>query len=386
MQVKYFLLGILVSLAIRTFLILNGSEIADIHSLREMADLLSRQINPYLALNYNTYPALALYIQFWTLELSKFLGIPFYILIKLWPNSADLLITFLIYYFLAKKGTSQKMAFVWSLTYFLNPVSILISSAHGQLDSIPTFLVILAILLLSLLGKFIILSALSLGLAISIKPNPLMLLPVFLTFTKVDFKNSLIFLIITVSLPVLLLWPFVSDYPQEVLKRILQYSGSKDFGLAAVIKGFFYFQTSNIIDISQEVLTINKTFFLSCLILFVIYFRRLNNLIFGCLFAYLLFLGLYLGLSAQYLGWVLPFACLQKDKMVILYSIFATISLIGFYLFINPAIIISQFSNIAPYQPQYMALYVLGNFLLWLTITLWLIKLLKRPIINLRTS
>lgn len=378
MKVKYFLLGILTSLVIRTFLILNGSEIADIHSLFEMADLVSRQINPYLALNYNTYPPTALYIQFWALELAKFFNIPFYILIKLWPNLADLLITFLIYYLLIKKGTSQKSAVVWSLIYFLNPVSIIISAAHGQMDSLPAFLVILSALLFSFnLGKIEFLGALFLGLAISIKPNPLMLLPVFLTFTKTSFKSRIIFLTVTVSLPILLFWPFVEDYPLEVLKRVLQYSGSKDFGLAAVIKGFFYFQTSNIIDISQGVLTINKIFFLSCLILFVIYFRRSRNLIFGCLFVYLLFLGLYLGLSAQYLGWILPFACLQKDKMVIPYSIFASFALIGFYLFINPTMIISQFSAIPAQQDQYLVIYFLGNILLWIAIIFWLFKLLK---------
>ena len=330
-----FITGIFISLTIRAYLIFNGSEVGDIHALWEMGDLTLRGVNPYIALNYNTYPPLALYLQAATIKLSAFLDIPFYILIKFWPNLADLLITFLLCYFLIKQGLSKVSAYAWSLIFFLNPVSIIISASHGQIDSVPSLLVISSILLMIFKKtlSYTLLSAFLLGLAIAIKPNPLILLPLLLTFKRTSIKNAVLFLLISIVPVSILIWPFLQDYPNLILTKLLNYSGSKDFGLPAILRGFYYLKTSDYnLIFSEDVLRLSKMIFLIGFLILVLIFRYSGKLIIACLAAYLLFLTIYFGISAQYLSWILPFAILNKDLMIIPYSIASFLTLIGLSL------------------------------------------------------
>lgn len=378
---NFFLLaGIFISLVIRSCFIVNGSEVADVHSLYEMGDLVLRGINPYIALNYNTYPPGAIYIEAATIKISSFLGLPFYILIKIWPNLADLLITLTLYKFLTKKGVSNKLASAWSLIFFLNPISILISSAHGQIDSIPTFLVVFSLFLLTFYksGIYIFLSFFLLGLSITIKPNPLILLPIFLVFIKSSLRMKMVYSLVSLSPVVFLLLPFVQDYPKYVLEKILNYSGSYDFGISAILRGLYYLKTADYnLVFNQEILQADKALFLFGLIVITLSGDP-KKLLEKCLMVYLFFFTLYLGLSAQYLSWVLPIAVLRKDKVVFLYSLFGTIAILGFYLFINPKIIIAQFSNIVPYQNHFMLAYFTGNVGFWITTLWWFLNLVPR--------
>jgi len=378
--------GIFCSIILRTYFILNGSDIADIHSLHEMGELFLRGINPYLALNYNAYPPLAIYLEFATIKLSQFFNIPFYILIKLWPNLADILTGLVLCLFLIKKGVKPIVAYAWSLTFLLNPISIIISAAHGQIDSIPSFLVILAILFLTFnFTKFyILLSALLLGLAIAIKPNPLILLPFFLTFKKMDLKTMIIFLLLTVVPVAILFSPFIQGNFHYILGKSFGYSGSNDFGLPAILRGIYYQQTANYkLIFSREVLQASKVFFLTGLFLLVFIFKNCDKLVKACLAVYLLFLGFYFGISAQYLSWILPLAILERDKMIIPFSLSGLVSLLGFYLFFNPTILAVQFSNIQPYQNQFMLIYILGNLVFWAVTSWWLIKIISPNFKNL---
>src|SRR3989344_4580308 len=375
--------GILISLLIRSYFIFNGSEVADIHSLKEMGELTLRGVNPFYALSYNSYHPLALYLEAYTVTLSQNLDTPFYILTKLWPNLADLLIGIILYLFLIKKGTKPILATIWSLIFLLNPISIIISSAHGQIDSIPTFFIILAIYLLEFKQSkiYFFLTALVLGISASIKPNPIILWPFFLLFMKTKFLNKALFLVILISPLALSLLPFYLE-ASSILGKIFSYSGANDFGLAAVIK-MHYFQSEASLNppIMSDLLRISKFTFLIGLIFLIFFYTKSKNLILGCLGAYLLFLTIYFGVSAQYLSWVLPFAVLAKDKMIVPFSISATIALLGFYFYFNPTILLSQFSAILPYQAIFIPIYTLGNLLLWIITAIWTVKVLKNVII-----
>lgn len=375
--------GILISVALRVFFLLNGSEVADVHSLFEMADLHLRGINPYLALNYNAYPPLALYLEAFAIHLSKFLDIPFYITTKILPNIADILICLVLYRFLVRKGVNNISASIWSLSFILNPISILISSAHGQIDSITSLFVVLAIYLLSFntLKLSIFLSALLLGLSFAVKPNTLMLLPLFILVPKISLKERALFLITSIIPLSLLFWSFIAIEPRYVLGKVFNYSGAVDFGFVAILRGVEFLYTGNFkIPVTAEVLQADKIFFLVVFCLLIFLYRNTKNIGMACLAAYLLFLGIYFGISAQYLAWILPLAVLQRDKIIIAYSLFGTVAIVGFYMFLNPAILLAQFSTIKPFQEQYMVIYMLGNFLTLTTILFWLIKTLKQKL------
>ncbi len=313
--------------------------------------------------------------------LSKSYNIPFEILSKIWPNLADILTGILIFWYLIKKDLKPKIACFWSLVFILNPISILISSAHGQIDSIPSFLTLLSMILITKYSK-ITLAALIFGLAIAIKPNPLMLLPFFLFYYKLDLKKMLIFLTLSILPICVLMIPFLQDNTFHVITKLLNYSGATDFGIPGILRGFYFYQTGNYpLIFHDSFLLINKLIFFLGLFFILILYNRSQRLNLAISTSYLLFLSVYFGVSAQYLSWVLPFTIIERQKLVIPYSIAGMISLLGFYLFLNPLILNSHFT-ITPKQNQYMTIYLIGNIFLTITTFWWLFKALKMLKIN----
>ena len=142
-------IGIFVSVIIRTFFIISGLDVADVTKLHQMAEAILKGTNPYSLFNFASYPPIGLYIEASILFLSNILEVPFHILTKILPNFADIISTFFIYKFLIKRNVKPISASFWSLIFILNPISIIISSAHGQIDSITSLLVLLSIYLLT---------------------------------------------------------------------------------------------------------------------------------------------------------------------------------------------------------------------------------------------
>lgn len=384
MNLFILLLGIFLSIIIRSFFILNGADVSDITKLREMGEAVLKGVNPYLSLPYNIYPPLALYIEAATIILSNFLNIPFHILTKIWPNLADIAMTVLIYKFLIKLKIKSASATFWSLIFILNPISIIISSAHGQIDSITSLFVLFSIyLLIFYFSKFYLLAALCLGLAIAIKPNPIMLIPLFL-FVRTSFlknfnlKERLIFSGISLA-PVLVLLAFFKERDNaKILESLVGYSGVYDFGYAAIIRGILYQDNASIwIPTSDYLLNISKIIFLLGVVFVILIFKNTKNLIKACLSMYLLFLTVYFGISAQYLSWVLPLAVVAREKMIIIFSATGLLALFGFYMFFGPEILLGKFSSINGYQSKYMSIYFFGNLLFWFSTSWWLVKIIK---------
>lgn len=372
-------IGIFLSVLIRVFFILSGANVADIKLLFGMGDAVLKGLNPYVSLTYNSYPPLAVYIEALTILLSNISNIPFHILTKIWPNLADIIITLLLYKFLIRLNVKPIFASFWSLIFILNPISIIISSIHGQIDSIPSLLVLISVYLLSLSNKpKFRLSALILGLAIAIKPNPLMLLPFFLIINKMSLRQGFTF-VLTCIIPIVLIFaPFILQNPQQILIRMFSYGGVNDFSYAAVLRGFWYQQNAQTwLPQADQILEASKLTFILGAVFLLILLSQSKNLLKTCLAVYLLFLGIYFGISAQYLSWILPLAILAREKMIIPFSIAGTLALLGFYTFFGPDILFGKFPHGAAFQNKYMLIYFLGNLLLWLTTLWWLIKIIK---------
>lgn len=379
MSASILFIGIFLSVLIRAFFIINGTNVADIKLLFGMGDAILKGLNPYISLTYNSYPPLAVYIEAFTILLSNISNIPFHILTKIWPNLADIVITLLLYKFLIRLKMKLVFASFWSLIFILNPISIIISSVHGQIDSIPSLLVLISIYLLSLSNKpKLRLSALILGLAIAIKPNPVMLLPFFLIIKKIDLRRGLTFLLTNIATVVFTFAPFILQSPQQILVKMVSYGGVYDFSYAAILRGFWYQQNAQtwLPQIDQMFDSSKLAFILGTIFLLVL-FAQSKNLLKTCLAVYLLFLGIYFGISAQYLSWILPLSILAKDKMIIPFSISGIFALLGFYTFFGPDILFGRFWDGTAYQNKYMLIYFLGNVLLWLTTLWWLIKIIK---------
>lgn len=366
-------IGLIFSALIRLFFILNGSDVADVQLLHKMGEVVLSGGNPYLTLTFNSYPPLGIYLEGAVLWLSNLLNIPFQVTTKIPPNIADLIIAVFLYKYLIKQRVKLLTASLWSLAYALNPISLLISSIHGQLDSITALLVLLAIL-----KESPIIRGLLLGLAIAIKPNPAMLIPAFLFYQSTNNKQKINFLLLTAAPLALTLIPFVLTNFQQIVGSLLKYSGVYDFGFAAVFRGIYYSDNAALwLPMTGELLNSTKLLFLTGVIFLTILFAKSKNLALACLSIYLLFLSVYFGISAQYLLWILPLAIITQQKMLLTYSIAGLLALLGFYLFFGPDILFGQLAVAQPFQSKFMLLYFTGNLLLWLTTLLWLIKIIK---------
>lgn len=382
MSTSILFIGIFLSVLIRTFFILNGTNVADIKLLFGMGDTVLKGLNPYISLTYNSYPPLAVYIEAFTILLSNILNIPFHILTKIWPNLADIVTALLLYRFLIRLKVKPVFSSIWSLVFILNPISIIISSIHGQIDSIPSLLVLISVYFLSLSNKpKLRLSALTLGLAIAIKPNPLILLPFFFIIGKINLKQGLTFLLTCLAPLVFAFAPFILQSPQQILVRMVSYGGVYDFSYAAIIRGFWYQQNAETwLPQTDQIFDSSKLAFILGAIFLLILFAKTKNLLKACLTVYLLFLGIYFGISAQYLSWILPLAILAKDKMIIPFSVSGTFALLGFYTFFGPNILFGKLWNGTAFQSKYMLCYFIGNLLFWITMLWWFIAIVKDQI------
>lgn len=378
---KYiFITGILISLVIRICLISQSKHIADVYLLYTMGATFLEGRNPYLVLDFNSYPPLAIYLVAASMKISSNLHTSFVTIFKLWPNLADFISAILIYKFLVRIKTKTFYAVVWSIFFLLNPIAIIISAAHGQIDSITSLFVLLSIFLLTFYSKsiHIYLSALSLGLAITFKPNPVMLIPLFLLHKRFSIQQRITYLILVLTPLSLVFIPFVNQQPGTVLSRMLSYLGVNDLSYAAILRGIWYQNNaSTTIPLSNELLNTSKYVFMSVASSLTLLIIGSKNLAKAILTIYLAFITIYFGIGSQYLVWILPFAVLAKDKMVIFYTLFGFIALLGFYLFFGPDILFGKSLSIEPFQTKYIYLYFIGNLLFWMFNIFWLIKIIK---------
>lgn len=378
---KYiFIIGILISLLIRIFLISQSKHVADVYLLYTMGATFLEGRNPYLVLDFNSYPPLAIYLVAVSMKISSNLHTSFVTIFKLWPNLADFISAILIYKFLVRIKTKTFYAVVWSIFFLLNPIAIIISAAHGQIDSITSLFVLLSIFLLTFYSKsiHIYLSALSLGLAIAFKPNPAMLIPLFLLHKRLKFQQGIFFIFLILTPLSLVFIPFINQQPGLVLARMLGYLGVNDLSYAAILRGIWYqINASTAIPLSTEFLNASKYVFITAATCLTLLMAGSKNLAKAIMTIYLAFLTIYFGIGSQYLVWVLPFAVLAKDKMVIFYTLFGSIALLGFYLFFGPDILFGKSLSIEPFQTKYIYLYFIGNLLFWIFNIFWLFKIIR---------
>lgn len=376
--------GILISLAIRIFLISQSKHVADIYLMYTMGATFLEGRNPYLSLDFNSYPPLAIYLEAASMIISSNLHTSFVTVFKFWPNLADFILAFIIYKFLVKSKAKPVIAALWAIFFLLNPISIIISSAHGQIDSITNLFVVISVFILTFTKKrlYFYVSAVFLGIALAIKPNPAILIPLFI-FYKQSLQQRIVYLILVLTPLAFTLFPFLGQNSQLVLSRILSYSGVNDISYAAVLRSIWYqINAGTLLPLSNELLNASKFVFGTGAIVLILFSAGSRNLAKACLAIYLLFLSTYFGIGSQYLVWVIPLAIVARERMVFLYCFFGSLALLGFYLFFGPDILFGKFIQMQPYQTKHIYLYFLGNLAFWIFNIVWLGKIVISYIKN----
>jgi sugar lactone lactonase YvrE len=334
-----------------------GAEVADLSQYHAMADIVARGENIYETEGLFHYSPLPMFLPVWSLRVAQALHLPFHFVVK-WPMIlADVGIA-LVLWWQARKCGLIGLAFTIGLGYALNPVSLLTTVFHGSYSVLPAFFALLAYCLITLDAdqRYYRLSALSLGMAIGLRAYPVLFLPFFIRKMNLDWRRKIVYLILA-GLPSLLTFiPFMLVNYRAVWRDVFSYSGVADSGWIAAARSYWFLATQNLYlpgTLGLELLAISKWIFLAAYGLFVVYFwwkHQRFSLLSGILGTLLLFLGIYGGISLQYLIWVIPFALLVKSKWAKAYTWMATGNLVFFYLFYFPTIL---FGNLPIFWPEF---------------------------------
>lgn len=357
------------ALAVRLFFLL-GTDRVDVDVLRYWkvgTHLLDVSWNPYQAARLYPYPPVWMWVEAGSAWLARETGISFALLVRLPVLAAELLLVAV----LARAGGRPA---AW--LYALHPVSVLVSSCHGQFDVIALLFVLLAVQAQA--AQRFDRAALSLAAAIGLKSFPILLLPAFLLHTPA--RGRLRWAAFATLPVVLSLVPFAWHDASAVRRELFGYGGVADFGWIAILRALRFLATGALaraeaVHWARWVVLAKAAFGLAYAALLVAWWRarRLPALPAMCLTMLLGFLTLYGALSAQYLLWVVPFGVAAPSRPFVAYTAASTAALIAFYLFLAPGV----FGLPGPQGPAGVA-WSLGVIAQWLATAAWWGLVLKR--------
>lgn len=335
-----------VALAVRLLPILAADRVvADVLRYQKVArHVLDVSWNPYLSPRLYPYPPLWVWVEAGSEWLSRATGASFAVLVKLPVLMADLGIVALLARWARDERVAQRAAWLFAL----HPVSVLVTSFHGQFDSVMLFFVLLSLRFQQ--SNRSDLSALSLSAAIATKSFPVLLVPLFVLSLGAARAVRFVFLAIVPVLALLL--PYALSDSGALARELLGYGGIADFGWIGAWRALRWLATGALwrSEAAQWPASIAaaKGLFLLLYVagLWAIATRRLRwPLPQSTLAVLLAFLTFYGAISAQYLLWPVPLGALMPGAWFGIYSAAATVALAGFYLFLAPGVLTAAASG-----------------------------------------
>ncbi len=281
--------------------------------------------NPYSDANY-AYPPLWLAMLVGLQYISWFTQASFVFLSKLPSILSDVGITLLIFSFFSRPK-KQSSAFLWALLYALNPVAVLVSGFHGQIDSIWIFCSLVAWTLFEKNKKLSSAWALSAGIAL--KVFPVIFLPLFLKRLPTWKEKILFTFIALMPLSVSMIVPFMLSY-REVMNNFVNYGIELNFWGTSFISAYLYQLYPTLLPVRAvfKILhsaQIDRIFLYGSLLLAYgwVFLRSRKTLIQEMLIIMLVFLIMLPFISIQWWIWFVPFAILGglSLKKIMTYSI-----------------------------------------------------------------
>ncbi len=258
-----------------------GTEVADLSQYHWMADIIQRGENIYETPGLFHYTPIPMFLPDWSLRVSQALNLPFHFVVK-WPMIlADAGIA-LILWWQARKCGLEKSAFIISLGYAFNPVSLLTTTFHGSYSVLPAFFSLLAycLIVINPEKRFYRLSALSLGMAIGLRGYPILFLPFILRKLKLNWRHKIVYLILAGVPSLITFIPFLLTNFQAVWQVVFSYSGVADYGWIAAARSYWFLITGNQYlpgSLGDQLLGVSKSLFLVIYVLWAIYFWCRQN-------------------------------------------------------------------------------------------------------------
>lgn len=350
-----------------------AADVARYHKVAEA--VLAGQLNPYELPRLYPYPPVWVWFEAGSEWLARASGLPFPVLVKLPVVVADLAIVCLL---LGWPGAGAAAA--WA--YALNPVSLLVTGFHGQFDAMMLACVLLALRLHGQGRRDA--SALALAAAIALKSFPILLLPLFLAQVG-GVRAAARYTLLALGPVAALLAPYALADAPALARELLGYGGVADFGWIALVRGLDWLRSGTLARSEARhwpllVPAAKLAFLAGYGVLLALLWRERPRrpLPQSALAVFLCFLVLYGALSAQYLLWVVPLAALAADIFLVAYSTAASLALIGFYAFLQPAVLQGDPPLVAYAPATAGRVWVAGLAALLAVSVLWLARLLGR--------
>lgn len=326
------ILVILLGLALRLFLAHTIEGSFDVYRWEDVANKLIERENIFLQTyetdgnpwSANSPPPW--YVLAWMLKLiSNISGVSFYFLIKLPMILADVIIILLLFLIGRRLGWKARHSLGASLLFAVHPISILISSAHGQFDSIATLFVVLAIYaFLSVkltpfgwLQRNELFCALFIGIGILIKLFPLFLLPFF--FFKMNGIKKRIAFVFWALVPLgigvgSLLFVSLDSFINEFSLLFGYPSLYAVWGYPLLLNFMNYLFRVPGYEFLDAFFRITGTPVLGVALLIMGFLARKLEISKGIVIMFLVFYTFTPGFGGQYLTWILPFLILTVHK------------------------------------------------------------------------
>ncbi len=281
-------------------------------------------------------------VWFWILSVFSVINsvarFPDHFMIKMPLILADLGIVWLLWKQADRMGLTIKEKLVAVIFFFLNPVSFLCTSYLGQFDNLA-YAFVLAACISEYSGTkrkasvtFLLLAA-----AFMVKQSILLIVPLF-AFRQKTWRQKAFFLMM-VPLPSLLtLIPYLATdfhtvYQSVILDsmklRLLPYV----WGWTVVANHAWVLLFHSILSQSsfQEWVARYNLFLYPLLFITAYYLAKFYDLVEAVILYLLIFYAFTTILAPQYAVWILPFAALRRDKMLLVYSAVTTATYLVFF-------------------------------------------------------
>jgi uncharacterized membrane protein len=286
--------------------------------------LLASGANPTASKYLLAWPPLWLPFTWFASVMSDTTQIPFYLLIKLVPIAADLVLTLFLYSVAEEYGCSPWKT---ALAYALNPVSIYCTAIHGQFDAIPTLCATVAVVMMGRRESRRPTGAgVWLGIAASFKTWPLFILPALLApLGSMRRRAQMATVVIGIFITALLLsWLFFGV--GSVIGVLTYRSALGWWGLSSI---------SYVLRAAMPANLFSAIFFAAMAAAALLLIAKRTEPARGALLLLLTFYVTAPGFGLQYLIWIVPLALLADQRRAITYSIVAGF-LIAFEVLARP--------------------------------------------------
>ena len=317
----------------------------DLDSYRLQALAFQHGDNIYLLAGRYPYPPVWIWIIGAIGLLADPHGARFTTLARMPATLADLATLYLLFVYARQRLGPCLWTLLPVALFALNPLAALISSGHGQFDSLVMLFVLLAIVVRGPEQEGAqVASALLLGVAIALKGFPVLFLPYFI-FSAPGGRRILVALLSGVPLLAsMAVFVAVFGFRIEMLQHMLNYASTPDFGWG-------YLTSNGILRVSGQALGLLSTASRVAIVAFAVaapllLHRRRPLLVLSAIFGFFTFAAV--NFSVQYLLWGLAVLCVASPPGALMLTAAGTVAALGFYA--------ADYATVIPSDPPWRAL------------------------------